>query len=111
MRGRNRDFSELSNQVIGSAIEVHRVMGPGLLESAYRQGFQHELTLRGIAVVAEQAVAISYKGLRIENAFRLDLLIENEIIVELKCVSAFTDSHHAQLLTYLKLTGLKTATS
>ena len=108
MQGHTREFSDLSNAVIGSAIEVHRILGPGLLESAYRRTLEHELKLRGIRVATEQAVDICYKKLRIEGAFRIDLLIENSIIVEIKSVTAFTDAHHAQLLTYLKLTGLKT---
>ena len=108
VNGRIREFSDLSNKVIGCAIEVHRVLGPGLLESAYRRAFEHELRLNGIRVLTEQAVAICYKGLRIEGAFRIDLLIEDTIVVEIKSVTAFSEVHHAQILTYLKLTGLKT---
>ena len=108
VNGHKREFSDLSNTVIGCAIEVHRVLGPGLLESPYRQALTHELRSKGMRVATERAVPISYKGLRIEGAFRIDLLVEDTIIVEVKCVSAFSDAHHAQILTYLKLTGLKT---
>ena len=108
MHGNTREFSDLSHTVIGAAIEVHRVLGPGLLESTYRRALQHELTLRGIRVLSEPPVALCYKGLRIEGAFRIDLLIEDQIIVEIKSVVAFSEAHHAQLLTYLRLTGLKT---
>jgi GxxExxY protein len=108
MKGRTREFSDLSHRVIGCAIEVHRVLGPGLLESTYRRALEHELKLHGLAVATEQPLPIVYKGLRIEGAFRIDLLVAAEIIVEIKCVATFTEAHHAQILTYLKLTGLKT---
>ena len=108
MHGHTREFSDLSHVVIGSAIEVHRVLGPGLLESTYRRALQHELALQGVRVLSEQSVALCYKGLRIEGAFRIDLLVEDQIIVEIKSVTAFSEAHRAQLLTYLRLAGLKT---
>ena len=102
MRGRTREFTELSHQVIGAALEVHRVVGPGLLESTYRRCLAYELTVHGLEVVVEQSLPITYKGLQVDAAYRIDLLVENEIILEVKCVSAFSDAHQKQLLTYMR---------
>jgi GxxExxY protein len=96
----------LTGEVIGAAIEVHRFFGPGLLESIYEKALTHELQLRGLSVISQQAVPVRYKGKSLED-FRLDLLIGGEVIVELKAVDALLPVHTAQLLTYLKLTGLK----
>lgn len=103
------DVSEddpLTREIIGAAIEVHRFFGPGLLESIYEMALTHELGLRQIPVVCQQAVPVRYKGKTLED-FRLDLLAAGEVIVELKTVEALLPIHTAQLLTYLKLTGLK----
>lgn len=108
VQGRTRVFSELSNRVIGAAIEVHRVVGPGLLESTYRRCLTHELRLCGVQVAVEQPLPILYKGLRVDAAFRIDLLVERAIIIEIKCVAAYTDAHYTQLLTYMKLSGVRT---
>jgi GxxExxY protein len=107
MKGRTREFSELSTRVIGAAIEVHRVLGPGLLESTYRRCLAHEMVLRGMAVAVEQPLPIVYKGLTVESAYRIDLMIEDEIIVEIKCVANLADAHQKQLLTYMKLSGIR----
>ena len=101
------EFDALSNRVIGCAIEVHRVLGPGLLESAYRQCLTHELASNGIACAAEYAVPIDYKGVRLDCGYRVDLLVENALIVELKSVEHILPVHEAQLLTYMKLTGVR----
>jgi len=101
------EFDASSNRVIGCAIEVHRVLGPGLLESAYRQCLTHELTSNGIACVAEHVVPIDYKGLRLDCGYRVDLLVENTLIVELKSVEHVLPVHEAQLLTYMKLMGVR----
>jgi GxxExxY protein len=93
---------ELSNRVIGAAIEVHRILGPGLLESAFRAALKHELGLRGLRVESECGVAVAYKELEVPAAFRLDLLVEGKLIVELKAVEALRSAHKAQLLTYLR---------
>ena len=77
-RGLTREFSELSHRVIGCAIEVHRVLGPGLLESAYRRCLAHELELHGMRVVVEQALPLTYKSLRVEGAYRIDLMVEGQ---------------------------------
>ena len=98
------DFDVLTEQVIGAAIEVHKVLGPGLLESAYQQCMKHELGLRGLRYESEVPVIIDYKGCVVGDAYRMDLLIEDKLVVELKTVSNVSDIHKAQLLTYLKLT-------
>ncbi len=97
----------VATQIIGGAIDVHRALGPGLIESAYQECLKHELGLRNLHYESEVYVPIRYKGLLVGNAYRLDLLIENEIIVELKSIDKITDVHKAQLLTYLRLTGCK----
>ncbi len=95
----------MTEQIIGGAIEVHRALGPGLLESAYRRCLMQELRLREVSVDAEVPVPLLYKGLALDCGYRLDLLVDNEVIVEVKCVAALLPIHTAQLLTYLRLTG------
>jgi len=99
----NRHFSELSNKVIGSAIEVHRVLGPGLLEKTYQQCLAHELSLNNISFKVEWPLPVEYKGLQLDCGYRVDLLVEDEIILELKSVEELLGIHKAQLLTYMKL--------
>ncbi len=93
----------LSDQVIGAAIEVHRELGPGLLESAYQACLAHELSLRGICFVSQLDLPLTYKGIALDVGYRIDLLVEDKIIVELKAVERMTPIHEAQLLTYLRL--------
>jgi GxxExxY protein len=102
-----REFSVLSNRVIGCAIEVHRFLGPGLLESTYQKCLAHEFTLNNIPFKAEHPLAVEYKGIRINCGYRLDFLVNNEIILELKSVDAIHGIHEAQLLTYMKLADIK----
>lgn len=102
------EFDELSRAVIGCAIEVHRELGPGLLESAYEQCLAHELRLRGIAFELQKVMPVEYKGVLIDCGYRLDLVVEGRLIVELKAVSALEPIHEAQLLTYLKLAKART---
>ena len=99
---------DLTDRVIGAAISVHRQLGPGLLESAYRQCLVWELTARDVECRMEVPLGVTYKGRHIENAFRLDLLVGETLIVELKSVERLHPIHHSQMLTYLKLTGLRT---
>ena len=99
--------AELTDQIISSAIEVHRELGPGLLESAYRSCLHRELMLRSLRVVAEIGIPVHYKGIEISDAYRADLLVEGEVLVELKAIEAFLPIHDAQLLTYLRLCKLK----
>ena len=96
----------LSNRIIGAAIEVHKALGPGLLESTYEACLYHELNLQGIQIQRQVPLPIKYKGLELEIGYRLDLLIEDLIIVELKAVECIEPIHEAQLMTYLRLTGL-----
>ncbi|GAA5785731.1 GxxExxY protein [Chitiniphilus shinanonensis] len=98
----------LSEIVIGAALEVHRTLGPGLLESTYEECLTHELALRGLQIERQCFVALDYKSIHIHNAFRLDFWVERKLIIELKAVEQFLPLHEAQLLTYLRLTGCKT---
>ncbi len=96
-------FDELSGQVIGCALEVHRKLGPGLLESTYEQCLAHELSLNSIQFKLQQPLPVEYKGIRLDCGYRLDLLINDTLIVELKSVEQIKGIHEAQLLTYMKL--------
>jgi len=102
------EFDILSNQVIGCAIEVHRVLGPGLLESTYEQCLAYELGQAGIGFTLQQALPVRYKGLKLDCGYRTDVLVQNTLILELKSVDVILGIHHAQLLTYMKLAGIKT---
>jgi GxxExxY protein len=101
----NTDTNKLTEQIIGAAIEVHRELGPGLLESAYQRALAYEFTLHGIAFEEQKLCPIRYKDLLIEDAYRLDFLVEGLVVVELKTVDSLLDVHEAQVLTYLKFTG------
>lgn len=94
---------ELSREVIGAAIEVHRVMGPGLIESIYERCLIQELSLRGIPVINQQCVRIEYKGLVFEEVLKFDLLVDGVLLLELKAVQEIIPIHKAQLLSYMKL--------
>lgn len=93
---------DITDAIIGSAIEVHRNVGPGLLESAYESCLCHELELRGIAFQRQLDMSISYKGLELEKAYRVDLLVMDQVVVELKVVDSLQLVHEAQLLTYMR---------
>ena len=93
----------LSGKVIGAAIEVHRLKGPGLIESIYEKCLMRELLLQGISAVQQKAVAIEYKGFTFEESLRLDVLVDDCLIVEAKCVERILPIHKAQLLSYMKL--------
>jgi len=97
--------NNIANKVIGAAIEVHRTLGPGLLESAYHDCLKHELNCIGLEFESESPVLLNYKGLIVGDVYRLDLLVENKVIIELKTVSKLLDIHKTQLLTYLRLTN------
>lgn len=98
----------LTKKVIGCAIEVHRVLGPGLLESAYEQCLAHELALNNIPFRLQVPVPIEYKGIRLDCGFRIDILVDERLILELKSVDQIINVHEAQILTYLKLASIKT---
>jgi len=93
--------------IIGAAIEVHRQLGPGLLESAYEQCLCHELHLRGLPFRCQIDLPVSYKGMQLDCGYKIDLIVNDEAIVELKSVEKILPVHEAQLLTYLKLSGIK----
>ncbi|MFC4819169.1 GxxExxY protein [Dokdonella ginsengisoli] len=101
------EFDDLSNRVIGCALEVHRQLGPGLLESVYQRCLAYELVSSGIQVEVERPMRVRYKEIDIDCGFRVDMLIERELIVELKAVDTLLPIHESQLLTYLKLSGRK----
>jgi len=94
--------NEVSQAVIGAAIEVHRALGPGLLESAYEAALAHQLRLDGLRVIRQVQLAVTYKGIELPDAYRIDLLVEDLIVVEVKTVEKLEAIHTAQLLTYLR---------
>jgi GxxExxY protein len=95
--------SEVTGEVIGAAIEVHRALGPGLLESAYEECLCRELCLRRVPFVQQLAIPVEYKGLKLDCSYRLDLLVASSVVVEIKAVSVLEAIHAAQLPTYMKL--------
>jgi GxxExxY protein len=101
--------AEVTERIIGAAIEVHRALGPGLLESVYEVCLERELHSLGFEVERQKALPISYKGLVLDASFRLDLIVQNQVLVELKAVQTLEPIHEAQVLTYLRLSGLSVA--
>jgi len=95
--------NEITGLIIGKAIEVHKSLGPGLLESAYQECLYFELKNLGLNVIKEKPLPIVYKQVRLDYGYRIDLLVENRIVIELKTVERFTEVHTAQILTYMKL--------
>jgi GxxExxY protein len=98
---------ELTGQIIGAAIEVHRELGPGLLESAYQACLTQELSFQGLSFEQEKPLPVKYKGIQVDCGYRLDFVVAGKVVVELKAVDAIHKVHEAQLLTYLKLTGCR----
>jgi GxxExxY protein len=96
---------ELTGKIIGAAIEVHRALGPGLLESAYEECLCRELNLLELAFQRQVSLPVEYKGVKLDCGYRLDLVVQDAVILELKCVDHVLPVHEAQLLTYLKLSG------
>ncbi len=105
--GVNLDRDPLTEQIIGAAIEVHRLLGPGLLESAYEVCLAYDLIEMGLAIDRQRALPLIYKTIKLEQVYRLDLVVEGEVVVEIKTVERLLPIHQAQLLTYLKLGGYK----
>ncbi len=97
----------LTGKIIGAAIEVHEALGPGLLESAYEACLCHELVARGLCVERQVALPVMYRGQQVDCAFRMDIVVEGAVVVEIKSVEAIAPIHEAQLMTYLKLSGLR----
>jgi GxxExxY protein len=106
-RKNKMDINQLTGQIIGSAIEVHKALGPGLLESVYEKCLCHEFGLRHMHYRNQQELPVEYKGVKLDCGYRIDLLVEDLVILELKSVNSLEPIHDAQLLTYLKLTGVK----
>ena len=100
------NINELSKRIVGSAIEAHKVLGPGLLESAYEECLCHELHLHNLSFERQQPLPVKYKDIQLDCGYKLDVLVEEVIILELKSCERISPIHKAQLLTYLKLTGL-----
>jgi len=99
--------NELSKKIIGCAIEVHKQLGPGLLESAYQECLSYELKLLGLKVQKEKPMPIVYKEVKLDHGYRIDLLVEDKVVIEIKTVEVFNDVHTAQVLTYLRLGNYK----
>jgi GxxExxY protein len=102
------DRDPITERIIGAAIEVHRALGPGLLESAYETCLSHELSGRAVSFRRQVPIPVRYKGIDLDCGYRADLVVEDEVVVEIKTVERLTALHEAQLLTYLKLAGLRT---
>ena len=100
------DINKVTGLVIGAAIEVHKVLGPGLLESAYEECLCHELQLREMSFQRQQPLPVQYKGVKLNCGYRLDVVVENAVVLELKSCDRLEPIHHAQLLTYLKLSKI-----
>jgi len=99
--------NEISERIIGAAIEVHRILGPGLLEGVYEEALCHEFHLRGIRFERQKPVPIDYKGVKLSTDLRLDLLVEDKVIVDVKAKEEMSDKDHAKTLTYLRLTDTR----
>lgn len=99
--------NEVTEKIIGACIEIHRAIGPGLLESAYEECLCFELSKNGLTFERQKPLPVVYKSVRLDCGYRLDLVVENFVVVELKAVENLLPVHEAQLLTYLKLTGLQ----
>ena len=100
-----RHHNEISGQIVDAAMKVHSALGPGLLESAYEECLCHELHLRSIAFERQVPLPVQYKGVKLDCGYRLDLTVEDALILEIKCLEHVLPVHEAQLLTYLKMTG------
>ncbi|MBK9291009.1 MAG: GxxExxY protein [Bacteroidetes bacterium] len=101
------ETNQITEKIIGCAIEVHRHLGPGLLESAYEECLFYELVNAGLEVKKQRALPLVYKDIRLDAGYRIDLLVENTVIIEIKSVDAFAEIHKAQLMTYMKLADIK----
>jgi GxxExxY protein len=100
-------YEEITNAIIAAAIEVHRALGPGLLESAYEECLCHELKLRGLSFLRQVPLPVVYKGVRLECGYRIDLVVEGKVVLELKAIDKLEPIYEAQLLTYLRLSGIR----
>jgi len=101
------EINQITHEILDSSYKIHSKLGPGLLESAYQACLVYELRKKGLKVEVEKPLPLIYEEVKLECGYRIDLLVENQVVVELKTVEAFTDVHVAQVLTYLKLSGNK----
>lgn len=101
------EFEDLTRKIIGASIEVHKALGPGLLESAYEECLFYELTQHGLKVERQKPVTVVYKEIKLDYGYRIDLLVEDTVIVELKSIDTFAPVHEAQILTYMKFANKK----
>ena len=101
------ELNEITSTIIGCAIEVHRNLGPGLLESAYEECLAYELYKKGLMIKRQQPTPVIYKEIKLECGYRIDVLVENTVVIELKAVDAINPVHEAQILTYMKFAGKK----
>ncbi len=99
--------NELSNIIIGEAIYIHKILGPGLLESVYKECLYYRLTMRGLKVIREQPIPLVFEQVKLDCGYRADLVVENKVVIETKCVDALIDIHKAQTLTHLRLLNIK----
>lgn len=99
------EINDVSGQIVNAAMKVHSALGPGLLESAYETCLKYELSKRGLQVISQQILPVVYEGIKIDAGYRIDLLVEDAVMVELKAVDKIVSIHEAQLLSYLKLSG------
>ena len=105
---KNYYYADLTEIIIGCAIEVHRTLGPKLLESVYEECLCYELSVRGIRFERQKVLPLRYKSVNLDTGYRLDLVVENKVVVELKCVEKLLPVHEAQMMTYLRLSKIKT---
>ncbi len=103
----DKALNSITSEVIGAAIEVHRHLGPGLLERAYRDCLSNELIIRGVSHTVERKLKVEYKGLLLRKGFSIDILVKDSVVIEVKAIEALAPIHDAQLLTYLRLGGWK----
>jgi GxxExxY protein len=101
--------NQLSKEIVSAALEVHKFLGPGLLESAYEECLAHELTLRKISFQKQASIPVNYKGLKLDAGYRVDFMVDDAVVVELKATEVLLPIHQAQVLTYLKLSGKRLA--
>ena len=102
------DFEPISGTIIGAAIEVHKYLGPGLLESTYEECLAYELAAHGLRIERQKAIPVVYKSVKLDCGYRIDLLVNNEVVIEVKSVDALHPVHEAQILTYMKLARIRT---
>jgi GxxExxY protein len=101
------EFENITREIIGAAIEVHKQLGPGLLESAYEECLVFELKQKGYRVERQKPVPVMYKEIKLDYGYRIDVLVENKVLLELKSIEAIAPVHEAQILTYMKFSGIK----